>query len=84
MILKLVCIIILVREKGNQTLTGVNERLAGSANDNVDVHLFQQQNVGSNHKYIGLVKLEKTIQNVQPDERRKDRKVYEFLLREFE
>ena len=70
--------------KGDQTLTGVNERLASSNNNNTAIHFFHQQNTESNHKYIGLMKLEKTIQNTQPDEWGKDRKVYEFLLKTVE
>ena len=71
-------------KKGNQTLTGTNEHLANSSKNNIDIHFFEQQNVGSNHKYVGLVKLEKIIQNIQPDEWGQNRKVYEFLLRKIE
>lgn len=71
-------------KKGDQTLTGVNEHLASSNNNNTDIHFFQQQNIGSNHKYIGLLKLEKTIQNIQPDEHGRNRKVYEFVLKPIE
>ncbi|KEQ56792.1 restriction endonuclease protein [Marine Group I thaumarchaeote SCGC AAA799-B03] len=70
--------------KGDQTLTGVNARLASSTVDGIDIHFFRQHNVGSNHEYVGLVKLEKVIQNLQPDEHGKSRKVYEFLLRPVE
>ena len=31
-------------KKGDQTLTGVNDRLAGSKNNGTDVHLFKQEN----------------------------------------
>lgn len=71
-------------KKGDQTLTGVNDRLADSTNNNTDVHLFKQQNGENKHQYMGLVKLEETIQNNQPDEHGNDRKVYEFLLRQLE
>ncbi len=71
-------------KKGDQTLTGANDRLACSMNNNTDVHLFKQQTVGSNHQYVGLVKLEEIIQNIQPDEHGKNRKVYEFLLKQLE
>ena len=40
--------------------------------------------MGSNHQYVGLVKLEKINQNIQPDEHGKNRKVYEFLLKPIE
>jgi 5-methylcytosine-specific restriction protein A len=68
-------------KKGDQTLTGTNERLANSNKNNTDIHFFEQQNIGSNHKYVGLVKLEKIISTIQPDEWLQNRKVYEFLLR---
>ena len=71
-------------KKGDQTLTGANDRLASSSNNSTDVHLFKRQTVGSNHQYVGLVKSEKIIQNVQPDEQGKNRKVYEFLLKPLE
>jgi len=71
-------------KKGDQTLTGANDRLAGSTNNRTDTHLFKQQNVGSNHQYVGLVKLKEIIQNTQPDEHGKNRKVYEFILRQLE
>lgn len=71
-------------KKGNQTLTGANERLANSVKNNTDIHFFEQRNVGSNHMYVGLVKLEKIIQNIQPDEWGQNRKVYEFLLRKLD
>lgn len=68
-------------KKGDQTLTGSNEHLASSNNNNTDIHFFQQQNVGSNHKYIGLLKLEKIVENIQPDEQGRDRRVYQFILK---
>ena len=71
-------------KKGDQTLTGSNEHLASSDKNNTDIHFFEQENIGSNHKYVGLVKLEEIIQNMQPDEWVKNRKVYEFLLRPIE
>jgi 5-methylcytosine-specific restriction enzyme A len=71
-------------KKGDQTLTGVNDRLAGSTNNNTDVHLFKQNHGEPQHQYMGLVKLKEIIQNTQPDEHGKNRKVYEFILRELE
>lgn len=71
-------------KKGNQTLTAANKRLADSNKNNTNIHFFEQQNVGSNHKYVGLVKLEKIIQNIQPDEWGQNRKVYEFLLQKID
>jgi len=71
-------------KKGDQTLTGSNEHLASSDKNNTDIHFFEQQNVGSNHKYVGLVKLEEIIENTQPDEWEQNRKVYEFLLKPIE
>lgn len=67
--------------KGDQTLSGVNARLASSNVDGIDIHFFRQHNLGSNHEYVGLVKLEKVIQTIQPDEHGSERKVYEFLLK---
>jgi hypothetical protein len=66
---------------GDQTLTGVNARVVNSNVDNTDIHFFRQYNIGSNHQYVGLVKLEKIIQNIQPDDSGRNRKVYEFLLK---
>jgi len=71
-------------KKGNQTLTGSNEHLASSTTNNTDIHFFEQQNVGSNHKYVGLVKLVDIIETTQPDEWTENRKVYEFLLKPIE
>ena len=67
--------------KGDQTLTGANERLANSNVNKTDIHFFRQLNVGNKHQYVGRVKLEKIIDNIQPDEFGRNRKVYEFLLK---
>lgn len=71
-------------KKGNQSLTGVNARLANSKLNDRDIHLFRQYNVGEAHEYMGLVKLEKVISNIQPDENGRNRRVYEFLLKPIE
>ena len=71
-------------KKGNQTLTGINERLANSNVNKTDIHFFRQINVGNKHQYVGHVKLEKIINNIQPDESGRNRKVYEFLLKSVE
>lgn len=68
-------------KKGNQSLTGVNARLANSKLNGRDIHLFRQHSVGESHQYMGLVKLEKVISNIQPDENGRNRRVYEFLLK---
>ena len=70
--------------KGDQALTGANDRVHSSNKNKTEIHLFRQQNGESKHKYIGLVKLEDTIPTIQPDEEGKDRKIYEFLLRPVE
>ena len=71
-------------KKGDQTLTGVNGILDKSNETNTAIHFFVQRNVGSNHQYIGKVKLEKTISTLQPDKNSQNRKVYQFLLRPIE
>jgi len=71
-------------KKGDQTLSGSNERIVNSNENNTDIHFFKQQNVGSNHQYVGLVKYEDYIKTTQPDEWGNDRKVFEFLLRPIE
>ena len=43
-------------KKGDQTLTGANDRLASSTNNNTDVHLFKQQTVGSNHHHVSMIR----------------------------
>lgn len=68
-------------KKGDQTLTGANARLANSDVDKTIIHFFRQHSFGNKHEYVGIVKLEKIIQNTQPDETGRNRKVYEFLLR---
>lgn len=68
-------------KEGHQTLTGVNKILEKSNEKNTEIHFFRQSNINSNHQYIGKVKLEKIITNIQLDKNSKNRKVYEFLLR---
>lgn len=70
--------------KGDQTLTGANEHLASSSNNSTDVHLFKQQESKNKHQYVGLVKLEKIIPSTQLDGHGKNRKVYQFLLKQLE
>ncbi len=81
MIQKLDHTIIHVEEKRSRTLTGVNENLAESNENNTIIHFFVQHNLISNYQYIGKVKLEKIIPTIQPDENSKNHMVYEFLLR---
>ncbi len=71
-------------KKGDQTLTGVNGILDKSNETNTDIHFFMQRHFGSNHQYMGKMKLEDTIPTTQPDEESKSRRVYEFLLRPIE
>ena len=71
-------------KKGHQTLTGVNGILANSDEANTDIHFFMQRHFGSNHQYMGKVKLEKITTTIQPDENSNNRKVYQFLLRPIE
>ncbi|GEM_PF-6602574 len=71
-------------KKGDQTLTGVNGILDKSNETNTAIHFFMQRHFGSNHQYIGKVKLEDTIPTIQPDENSQNRKVYTFLLRPIE
>jgi len=71
-------------KKGNQTLEGINGRLANSNVNDRDIHFFRQHEVGDPHQYVGLVKLEKVISTTQPDENGRNRRVYEFLLKPIE
>jgi len=68
-------------KEGHQTLTSVNEYVATSNENNTIIHFFVQRNLGSDHMYVGKVKLEKVIPSIQTDVKSKPRKVYEFLLR---
>lgn len=69
---------------GDQTLTGANGHLAGSNENNITIHVFKQQNINSDHQYIGIVRLESILQNIQPDANGQNRKVYVFLLKKIE
>ena len=71
-------------KKGEQTLAGINGILEKANENDITIHFFMQQNVKSNHQYMGKVKLEKTMLTIQPDRNSKNRKVYEFLLKPIE
>lgn len=66
---------------GDQTLTGVNLKLAKSDDTNTPIHLFWQHNFNSEHQYIGEMKLEGYEQKIQNDADGKKRKVYVFTLK---
>ena len=70
--------------KGDQTLFGVNGILDKSNETNTDIHFFMQRHFGSNHQYMGKVKLVKRIETTQTGADSKPRKVYQFLLKPME
>ncbi len=66
---------------GDQTLTGDNGYLKNAKEHNYKVHLFWQQNVNSDHQYVGEVIVEGIDPERQLDKNGKNRDVYVFLLK---
>jgi len=71
-------------KKGDQTPGGVNGILYKSNETSTAIHFFMQRHFGSNHQYMGKVKLVKRIETTQTDSDSNSRKVYQFLLRPIE
>ena len=66
---------------GDQTLTGVNDKLVNADNTNTTIHLFWQHNTNSKHEYIGQMHLENYEVKNQRDKKGDMRKVFVFTLR---
>jgi len=66
---------------GDQTLSGVNGKLANADNTNTIIHLFWQHNINSKHEYIGKMHLENYERKNQRDKKGDMRKVFVFTLR---
>ncbi len=66
---------------GDQTLDGDNGLLKNSKQNNYKIHLFWQQNVNSDHQYVGEVSVEGVDPDRQLDKNGKNRDVYVFLLK---
>lgn len=68
-------------KKGNQDMSHRNLGLKNAKQNNQKIHLFWQYNDGSNHKYVGEVKVEDIKDEFQLDEEHDKRKVYVFVLK---
>ncbi len=65
---------------GNQSLTGVNEKLSNTKESEAKVHLFWQHASNSNHQYIGEMNVQGCEEKTQLGSNRLPRKVYVFTL----
>jgi hypothetical protein len=65
---------------GDQSLTGVNERLSNTKESETKVHLFWQHASNSDHQYIGEMNVQGYEEKTQPDSDKLPRKVYLFTL----
>jgi len=65
---------------GNQSLTGVNERLSNAKDSGTKIHLFWQHAINSDHQYIGEMNMQGYEQKTQPGSDGLPRKVYVFTL----
>lgn len=66
---------------GDQTLSGVNDKLANAKKTSTKIHLFWQHAANSDHQYIGQVSMEGYEQKTQLGTDKLPRKVYVFTLK---
>jgi hypothetical protein len=65
---------------GDQSLTGVNEKLANAKETGTKIHLFWQHAINSDHQYIGQMNMQTYDQKTQPGSNKIIRKDYVFTL----
>lgn len=66
---------------GDQSLTGVNEKLANASNIGTKIHLFWQHAANSEHQYIGQVTMQGYKPKTQLGSDKLPRQVYVFTLK---